>query len=644
MVRLQHIYREANQVVDWLANLAITKDDYLYVLTNPPDGLKSVLLTDNHDTLYEHAKKRAFIKCTLSSPTIPSTPHSSKTTTTQGAHEKNYSIHDLELVAVVFVLKIRKHYLYSENMKSDITSTEELSDAKKKEYDLSDHRGNKCRVIFFIKTRELMLQLIENGNEDEYEVSEALIPEAKEETFLTLADEDAREFPHIILEFKAIVSKLKEYALSQVKNLDNQSISSEVDEASLAKRWGGSSHSLQRFAMMGVGISYQLALVGPRDGRNFISTNRSEAYFTLPTPPRGDFLAQESLAPAISGDGDVIAFLAPLASLVGGRILYEANSLITKNEYSLYASFSTTTNSRCKNEIDQMRTLRWTCHSESKHFHHRANVILSLRKLFKVYMGGLTLTCSSALYLAIIATFYECVTGIFLPLLPEGYQSVAHCMAGGCSSVATSFIFTPSECIKQQMQVGTHYQNSWSALLGILQKGGLPSLYAGWTAVLCRNIPHSIIKFYTYEKLKQLIQSPAELNSPPNTFQMLLCGGLAGSTAALFTTPFDVVKTRLQTQIHLQQIPGSLIKYEGVLDALQEIFKHEGLKGLYRGLTPRLIMYVSQGAIFFASYEFFKSVLCLKVQRLHHPATNEKENTEDDSAWSLVLPPIHRPS
>lgn len=33
-----------------------------------------------------------------------------------------------------------------------------------------------------------------------------------------------------------------------------------------------------------------------------------------------------------------------------------------------------------------------------------------------------------------------------------------------------------------------------------------------------------------------------------SSFQ-LVCGGLAGSTAALFTTPFDVVKTRLQTQV-----------------------------------------------------------------------------------------------
>ncbi|KAI5421566.1 hypothetical protein KIW84_045110 [Lathyrus oleraceus] len=51
-----------------------------------------------------------------------------------------------------------------------------------------------------------------------------------------------------------------------------------------------------------------------------------------------------------------------------------------------------------------------------------------------------------------------------------------------------------NERIKQQMQIGSHYRNCWDALIGIIRSGGLFSLYAGWKAVLCRNIPQQQIQ------------------------------------------------------------------------------------------------------------------------------------------------------
>ena len=33
-----------------------------------------------------------------------------------------------------------------------------------------------------------------------------------------------------------------------------------------------------------------------------------------------------------------------------------------------------------------------------------------------------------------------------------------------------------------------------NAFVGVVAKGGLRGLYTGWGAVLCRNVPHSIIK------------------------------------------------------------------------------------------------------------------------------------------------------
>lgn len=55
------------------------------------------------------------------------------------------------------------------------------------------------------------------------------------------------------------------------------------------------------------------------------------------------------------------------------------------------------------------------------------------------------------------------VKHLFIALMQECH-SIAHCMAGGCASVATSFIFTPTEHVKQQMQIGSHYRNCWYIL------------------------------------------------------------------------------------------------------------------------------------------------------------------------------------
>ncbi|KAB1199433.1 Mitochondrial thiamine pyrophosphate carrier 1 [Morella rubra] len=82
--------------------------------------------------------------------------------------------------------------------------------------------------------------------------------------------------------------------------------------------------------------------------------------------------------------------------------------------------------------------------------------------------------------------------------------------------------------------------------------------------------------------------------------------------------------------------PGSMSQYNGVYHALREIGKNEGLRGLYRGLTPRLVMYMSQGAMFFASYEFFKRLFCLEVPNHNTQIIQYKQSTEDDT--SLILP------
>ncbi|KAH1089715.1 hypothetical protein J1N35_016972 [Gossypium stocksii] len=103
------------------------------------------------------------------------------------------------------------------------------------------------------------------------------------------------------------------------------------------------------------------------------------------------------------------------------------------------------------------------------------------------------------------------------------------------------------------------------ALVGIMRKGGLPSIYTGWGAVLCRNVPRSIIEVLSFY-----------INC------VLVCGSLAASTAALFTTPFDVVKTKLQTQI-----PGSLCQYNICVPCPSRHGGFEAENGLIQGQSMK---------------------------------------------------------
>ncbi|KAI3823628.1 hypothetical protein L1987_05068 [Smallanthus sonchifolius] len=290
---------------------------------------------------------------------------------------------------------------------------------------------------------------------------------------------------------------------------------------------------------------------------------------------------------------------------------YKSQYGLAKKEHAFAGAFAGTFVSLCLHPMDTVKTVVQSCHTDQRSIPYISKLIISERGLLGLYRGIASNIASSAPISAIYTFSYESVKAALLPLFAKEYHSLAHCVAGGCASVATSFIFTPSERIKQQMQVGSHYHSCWNALLGIVRKGGFLSLYNGWGAVLCRNVPHSIIKFYTYESLKNVLLTSNESHGQPNTILTLLCGGLAGSTAAFFTTPFDVVKTRLQTQI-----PGSANRYNGVYNTLRDIAQHEGLQGLYRGLTPRLVMYMTQGALFFASYESFKRIFSLESTQL----------------------------
>lgn len=72
-------------------------------------------------------------------------------------------------------------------------------------------------------------------------------------------------------------------------------------------------------------------------------------------------------------------------------------------------------------------------------------------------------------------------------------------------------------------------------------------------------------------------------------------GSIAGATGATVVYPIDLVKTRMQNQRSGSYI-GELM-YRNSFDCFKKVIRHEGFRGLYRGLLPQLVGVCPEKAI-----------------------------------------------
>lgn len=82
---------------------------------------------------------------------------------------------------------------------------------------------------------------------------------------------------------------------------------------------------------------------------------------------------------------------------------------------------------------------------------------------------------------------------------------------------------------------------------------------------------------------------------------------MAGVIAATFVCPLDVIKTRFQ--VHgLPTLSNGSIRGSLIVGSLEQIVKKEGIRGMYRGLSPTVLALLPNWAVYFTIYEQLKSL------------------------------------
>lgn len=86
--------------------------------------------------------------------------------------------------------------------------------------------------------------------------------------------------------------------------------------------------------------------------------------------------------------------------------------------------------------------------------------------------------------------------------------------------------------------------------------------------------------------------------------QLLSAGAIAGMPAAYFTTPADVIKTRLQVEARKGDTT-----YTGLTHAAKTIWKEEGFRAFFKGGPARIFRSSPQFGFTLAAYEVLQGVL-----------------------------------
>jgi solute carrier family 25 protein 39/40 len=191
--------------------------------------------------------------------------------------------------------------------------------------------------------------------------------------------------------------------------------------------------------------------------------------------------------------------------------------------------------------------------------------------------------------------------------------------AGALARVFSVTAVSPLELARTIKSSGTGSTTTISIMRKVLKNEGFRGLYKGWSSTLWRDCPYSAIYWVNVEMFRPIFyellssvssndiisqqEESQKLHPARTSASIFLAGSTASLMSAICTHPFDVIKT--QRQLTTSQ---SFIPEPGNLSTIAKIVRQEGLYGVFRGLSMRLLTVIPSGAILLTIYETIKAI------------------------------------
>ncbi|KAK9248853.1 mitochondrial carrier domain-containing protein [Lipomyces tetrasporus] len=187
----------------------------------------------------------------------------------------------------------------------------------------------------------------------------------------------------------------------------------------------------------------------------------------------------------------------------------------------------------------------------------------------------------------------------------EGLTYTQYYFAGSLSGLANSILACPIEHIRIRLQTQTaSAPKQFSGPIDVIRKvthsSGIAGIFRGLTPTLLREGHGMGVYFLTYEYLvnRDMAKNKIERKNIPG-WRLCVYGGCAGYGVWLSAYPFDVIKSKMQTD----SIDPTKRQFSSTMECARKTFRATGVKGFFRGFVPTILRAAPVNASTFYVFE-----------------------------------------
>ncbi|XP_014353838.1 solute carrier family 25 member 44a [Latimeria chalumnae] len=234
-----------------------------------------------------------------------------------------------------------------------------------------------------------------------------------------------------------------------------------------------------------------------------------------------------------------------------------------------------------------------------------------VRGLYRGFLVNTFTIISGQSYITTYELVRKCVSNY------NNNNTVKSVVAGGAASLVAQTITIPVDIISQHLMMQGQGENTGRfkvkpkkpeaagkhektfgqtryIIVQIFRVDGFKGFYRGYIASLLTYIPNSALWWPFYHFYAEQISRWAPTNCP-NLILQALAGPLAGATAATLTNPMDVIRARVQVE-------GK----SSLIGTFKQLMREEGMWGLTKGLSARIISSTPTAIVIVVGYETLK--------------------------------------